>query len=153
MREAIEFDMYIIYLDETSFTREEGRNYGYGKIGQPVVFEKYKPTFSIGCLCAISKFRLEGIVLRAGTTNKLVFINFVLNLMHTLSLQPTVNLSRVVFYLDNATYHSSEDVLKLFKLLRVNFIFAPAYLSPLNPIEYFFGVIKSKLKHHDIIKK
>ena len=28
LREAIEFDLQIIYIDETSFTREEGRNYG-----------------------------------------------------------------------------------------------------------------------------
>ena len=153
MRQAIEFDMHIIYLDETSFTREEGRNYGYGKKGQSVVFEKYKPAYSIGCLCAISKFRLEGIVLRAGTTNKLVFINFVLDLVRQLNLNPVVHLSRVLLYLDNASYHSSEDVLQLFKLLKVNYIFAPAYLSPLNPIEYFFGIIKSKLKHYDIIKK
>ncbi len=59
----------------------------------------------------------------------------------------------MLLYLDNATYHTCDDVLRLLKLLRVSYIFAPAYLSPLNPIEGFFGVLKSKLKHHSVVKK
>ena len=92
-------------------------------------------------------------MLRAGPTNKLVFISFILDLMKQLSQHAAVDASKVLLYMDNATYHTSADVLELFRLLKVNYVFAPAYLSPLNPIEYFFGLIKGKLKHYDIVKK
>jgi len=60
---------------------------------------------------------------------------------------------RLLLYLDNATYHTTADTLELFKLLKLNYVFAPAYLSPLNPIEYFFGVLKGRLRHRNIVTK
>ncbi len=44
-------------------------------------------------------------------------------------------------------------MLNIFELLGLHYIFAPAYMSPVNPIEYLFGVVKKKLRHYNIINK
>ena len=41
----------------------------------------------------------------------------------------------------------------MLEIVGVSYIFAPAYLSPVNPIEYFFGIIKKRLRTSHIINK
>ena len=60
---------------------------------------------------------------------------------------------RIVVYLDNAAYHTCSEVIEAFDLLNLNYIFAPPYLSPLNPIENFFGVLKHRIKENPVTKK
>ncbi len=50
-------------------------------------------------------------------------------------------------------YHTSRETIEFFHLLNLNYVFAPAYLSPLNPIEYFFGVVKKRLRHYNLLNK
>ena len=153
LRKAIEFGLYLIFLDETAFTRNDGKAYGYGPKGKRVVFQHHKPTYTIGGIAASSQFRLEGFQLRDGKTNKLAFTHFVISLIKRLREEGAVPLERVVFYLDNATYHTSPDILELFRLIGVSYIFAPAYLSPVNPIEYFFGNVKKLLRQQNLVTK
>ena len=153
MQSALSFGLYIIYIDESSFTRNEGKAYGYAPKGQRVKFRLYKPNYSIGCIAAISEHGLEGFQLRDGKTNKHAFIHFIKALVDELRSNPAVDLRKVVFYLDNATYHTTADTVALFQLLEVHYVFAPAYLSPLNPIEYFFGVVKKRLRHFYLVNK
>ena len=153
MQNALLLELYIIYIDESAFTRNEGKAYGFGSKGKRVEFRLHKPTYSIGCIAAISRHRLEGLQLRDGKTNKHAFMHFILQMVQELRREGVVDLKKVVFYLDNATYHTTEDTIKLFQLLDIRYIFAPAYLSPLNPIEYLFGVLKKRLRHHYLVNK
>ena len=152
VRDVEKLGLFIVYIDESSFTRNEGKQYGFGPRGQRVEFREHKPAYSIGCLAAISKRGLEGLQLRDGPTSKHAFVHFVLELMKRLSSDHFV-FGRIVFYLDNAQYHVTPDVLDLFDMLDVSYIFAPAYASPLNPIEYYFGVVKKRLRHRVITNK
>ncbi len=152
VRDVEKLGLFIVYIDESSFTRNEGKQYGFGPRGQRVEFREHKPAFSIGGLAAISKRGLEGFQLRDGPTSKHAFVHFVLELMKRLSSDFFV-FGRIVFYLDNAQYHVTAEVLELFELLDVSYIFVPAYASPLNPIEYYFGVVKKRLRHRVITNK
>jgi len=60
MRRALEEGFYIVYVDETAFTRNEGKQYGFAPKGKKLVFERHKPAYSIGGICAISRYGLEG---------------------------------------------------------------------------------------------
>lgn len=153
MRRAIEEGFYVIYVDETAFTRNEGKVYGFAPKGKRLEFIHHKPAYSIGGIGAISRYGLEAFQLRDGKTNKYAFIHFILCLVKKLKDEQLDDFNKVLLYLDNATYHTCPDTLELFKLLNVNYIFAPAYLSPLNPIEYFFGTLKAHLRHHDLVTK
>ncbi len=61
--------------------------------------------------------------------------------------------SKLLFDLNNATYHTASEIIELFHLLHLNYVFAPAYLSPLTPIEYFLGVVKKRLRHYNLLNK
>jgi transposase len=60
LQAAIKYGLYLIYVDETAFTRNEGKSYGYAPRGARLSFSTHKPTYSIGGIAAMSKFRLEG---------------------------------------------------------------------------------------------
>jgi transposase len=93
-------------------------------------------------IAAISKWRIEGLLLRHGSTNQVTVLDFILSLLRRITSEGEINPQDVVFYLDNATYHKSRLILDAFRLLRVSFIYAPAYCSWLNPIELFFRSVK-----------
>jgi hypothetical protein len=68
------------------------------------------PNYAIGMISAISHERVEGYVLRNGTTNKLAFANFIIDLAIKLrERQPPIT-DPVVIYLDNASYHCTKDI-------------------------------------------
>ncbi len=153
LRDALEDDFLVVYFDETSFTRNDGVAYGFAPKGKAPVFLHNKPAYSVGGIAAISSMGLEAFQLRDGKTNKYSTLHFFLFLVRKLRRNHPHRAHKVLLYLDNATYHTTGDVLQLLQLLRVSYIFAPAYLSPLNPIEGFFSVLKAKLKHHKVVKK
>ncbi len=117
------------------------------------MFKSLKPSYSIGGIAAISMFGLEGFQLRDGKTNKYAFLHFMVSLLRKFREERFAHYDRILFYLDNASYHTCSDAVHFLEILGVNYIFAPAYMSPVNPIEYFFGVVKKKLRHHPIINK
>jgi len=47
--------------------------------------------------------------------------------------------------MDNASYHTAKEVSRLMQLLNLNYIYAPPYCSWLNPIELFFGTVKTRM--------
>ena len=146
-------NLFLVYVDESSFTRNEGKAYGFAPRGAKLVFKLHKPCYSVGCVAAMSADGLEGFQLRDGMTNKYSFIHFLIGLFTKLKLKLGENFNKVVIYLDNATYHTCQDTLKLLEIVGVSYIFAPAYLSPVNPIEYLFGIIKKRLRRRHIINK
>jgi len=116
---AHELQKYIVYIDETSFTRELGNKFGYAPKGENVTFPFKKPQMSIGCSCAISRERLVGLKLRDGTSNKLSFINFILEMLRNFKKEEPHNYANILFYLDNATYHTCSLVLNFFNFLEL----------------------------------
>jgi hypothetical protein len=48
--------------------------------GESVAMTHKPPNYAIGLIAAISHERVEGYVLRNGTTNKLAFANFIIDL-------------------------------------------------------------------------
>ncbi len=142
-----------MYVDETAFTRIEGKKYGFAPKGQRLEFRQHKPGYTIGGIAAVSEHRLEGLQLRDGSGNKYSFMHFLIALLKKLQERLGPAFDKVVLYLDNASYHTCSNTMNLLEILGVSYIFAPAYLSPVNPIEYFFGVVKKRLRRHHIINK
>jgi transposase len=114
--------------------------------GEPVAMTHKPPNYAIGLIAAISHERVEGYVLRNGTTNKLVIANFIIDLAIKLrNRQPPITVP-VILYLDNASYHCTNDIRDLIELLIGSYIFAPSYSSFSNPIESLFSWLKGALR-------
>ena len=53
-----------------------------------------------------------------------------------------------IIILDNASYHKSEQLLKLFHSHKISILFLPPYSPDLNPIEPMWGTIKQHLRNY-----
>jgi len=112
---ALERDFNIIYIDETSFTREIGVKRGYGPKGKKVIFRNTKPLFSIGMLAATSSKGFEGVLLRNGANNQYSFVHFIRELLAHLKKKDPFGFPKTLIYMDNATYHTAKEVSNLMK--------------------------------------
>jgi len=61
--------MHVIYIDESSFHRNIGSSYAYSKKGERIKLYSKFANKHINIVTAISKFGLEGVVLREASTN------------------------------------------------------------------------------------
>jgi len=52
---------------------------------------------------------------------------------------------KTLIYMDNAAYHTSNNVSNFMKMMNLNYIYAPPYCSWLNLIELFFGTLKKRM--------
>ena len=73
-----------------------------------------KPLISVGALCAISKDQLIGFKMRDGANNRISFLNFIIEILGHLKAYENDNYNKVIFYLDNATYHTTPLLLEAF---------------------------------------
>ena len=53
-----------------------------------------------------------------------------------------------IIILDNASYHKSQQLLKLFLRHKISIVYLPAYSPDLNPIENLWGTIKEHLRNY-----
>lgn len=53
-----------------------------------------------------------------------------------------------IIFLDNASYHKSEQLLKLFHSHKICILYLPPYSPDLNPIENLWGTIKEHLRNY-----
>ena len=67
---------------------------------------------------------------------------YLINLFKTLSEENANWKSKSVIMLDNATYHKSIEVLKLFEKEKVQVIFTGPHSYAASPIELFFAAFK-----------
>ena len=55
--------------------------------------------------------------------------------------------------MNNAPIHTSEDIAKYVKSRGYRFAYLSSYSPELNPIEQFWSVVKSKVKHNKFLEK
>jgi transposase len=63
------------------------------------------------------------------------------------TILPNLKIGSIVI-LDNASYHKSEQLLKLFHSHKISILFLPPYSPDLNPIENLWGTIKQNLRNY-----
>ncbi|CEG64786.1 hypothetical protein RMATCC62417_01702 [Rhizopus microsporus] len=57
------------------------------------------------------------------------------------------------YLMDNAPIHTSEDIAKYAESRGYRCAYLPPYSPELNPIEQFWSVVKSKVKHNKFLEK
>jgi transposase len=63
------------------------------------------------------------------------------------TILPNLKVGSIII-LDNASYHKSEQLLKLFHKHKITLLFLPPYSPDLNPIENLWGTIKQHLRSY-----
>jgi len=136
----------LIYLDESGFNTHTQRTYGYALKGHKCVKKRGGKCSNISLLMAISNVEVLGYQLKLNSFDELSFSAFLINLSRVIRNSPILNYTDCIIYMDNASIHKSNLVMRTLKILKLNFIYPPAYTCMLNPIEYFFSVLKARVK-------
>jgi transposase/arginine repressor len=134
----------LVYLDETGFNLHTSTNYGYAhKNVKAVAMFPANKGVNISLMAAID---INGVIaseLKDGAYNGMSFINFISDkLLRYFKSNPDS-----VLIMDNCRFHHSMDVTRLLSTNHVNYKFLPPYSPQLNPIEEFFGELKSNYKN------
>ena len=130
----------IYYLDESGFDTDMQRLYGYGKIGERVLFKKSGNRN--GKRVSIAgvrnhKHQLLYPFQYKGTMNKELFKTYLQN-----KLLPHLPKDSYLI-MDNASVHKGKDIEEIYKNYKINLIYLPPYSPDLNPIEKKWNEIKT----------
>lgn len=133
----------LVFLDETGFNLHTTQRFGYSpKNEKAFVTVPASRGQNISLMAAID---INGIVaheLMDGSYNGEIFKNYIRNyLLPYFTQHPDY-----VLIMDNCRFHHRSDVLALLGQHRIAFKFLPAYSPQLNPIEEYFGELKSKYR-------
>jgi transposase len=130
-----------VYVDETGFDAPLIRRYGYSKKGQAVMSEQTGKRFARTSLIAGLK---QGQILAPmefkGYCNTDVVLAWVQEM-----LIPSLAPGDVVIW-DNATFHKSARLAKIFEAAGIGLLFLPPYSPDLNPIEQSWAWIKAWIR-------
>lgn len=133
----------LVYLDETGFNLHTSNSYGYSftntKAYSSVPANK---GLNISLMCSITSMGILSYQLQDGAYNGDLFINFIrTHLVPFFAQNPGF-----VLIMDNCRFHHRLDVKRFLVEKGINFKFLPPYSPQLNPIEEFFGYVKSIYK-------
>ena len=140
LREGRDF----VFIDETPFNNICFKNTGRSPVGTPCrVFNKFTKFKNITAITAIH--RTFGIICSEfveGPVTQYVFktfLNKLFDIMNRYQIRP-------VYVMDNVRFHKTKLIQDFFTETNNNCLLTAPWSCELNPIEYIFGIWKSRIK-------
>lgn len=139
-----------IYIDETHWELTNIRTRGYAPVGHTPLMGTAKRSLQFTSITAITSNGEKWAEMLKGKVTADVFIAAMHHLIdwrrNVLGRDPARNTAFI--FLDNASIHRREDVSNLFESAGYVVLFNAPHSSPMNPIEYIFGIWKNRAKQH-----
>lgn len=134
-----------IYIDETGFQALELLKRGRSPVGTRCISHRRKvKTDTVTAITAISEvYGVVHVTFVEGSVNEQVFQVFLLSLMEKLQ---QFTKEPFVFVMDNVGFHKTEDVKETIRDRNYSILYTAPNSCELNPIEYVFGIWKSRLR-------
>jgi transposase len=134
----------VVFVDETPFQILDCRNKGRAPVGQRAVTRRRR--VKLGGITAITAISdMWGVVhveFVIGSVSSDVFRVFLGHLFETISSKTR---EAVLIVMDNAPIHKTSDVIDMIHASGHRVLHAAPWSCELNPIEYVFGFVKSRL--------
>jgi transposase len=140
----------VISVDESGFDLGIVRDYGYARKGEPSRRLQRAVVQKINVVMAVTNSKVLAYQMRKGSYNEHAFAAFIIDIARKLLENNNWNAVPAVIFMDNAGFHKSNLLMKLYSLLPFRIVFNAPYSPQINPIEYVFGLIKQKVKQHYI---
>ena len=132
---------YIIFSqDECSFNSESDKTYSWALSGVASEYLGYKKGVRINCFGSLN---LENGELTPTMHEK---GNYQSTIEHLKQVREKYPNKKLLFLLDNATWHKKQEVQEFCEDNNMRLIFLPPYSPELNPIERVWSFLKSKVK-------
>jgi transposase len=137
-------DADLVFIDETGFNLHTSAGYGYAPIGEtPWINVPTQRGRNVSLIAAISISGILSFSIVSGAFNTLRMVQWCQE-----SLLPSIMGRRVVFVMDNASFHHSTTVAEVMTSNGSRIQFLPPYSPQINPIEQVFSCVKSRFKAH-----
>jgi transposase len=137
-------DRQFVFLDECGFNLHTSRNYGYSPINTKAYINvPGNRGQNISLMAAISITGIVGYEIIDGAYSGDSFMDFITRLLVPFFTENP----GCILIMDNCRFHHRSDVITLLNTNRITYKFLPPYSPMFNPIEEFFGLIKSKYRN------
>ncbi|OQD87951.1 hypothetical protein PENSOL_c075G07844 [Penicillium solitum] len=138
---------YLVYIDESGCDKRIGyRRTGWAPPGvTPVQVAKFHRGQRYQILPVYCQ---DGVLLSrvfSGSTEALIFEDFIEQLLHHCGSWPE---PKSVLVMDNASFHHSKRIHRMYSEAGVKLVYLPPYSPDLNPIEEFFAELKAFIKRN-----
>lgn len=131
-------DHPLIYIDESGFAFDMPREYGYSKKGKRCYGQKdWHAKGRLNAIGAVMEMELITVTLFDSNINADIFYAWL-----TQDLLPKLP-DRSVLIMDNARFHTREDIVEAIRAQEFILEFLPAYSPDLNPIEHKWAEVKA----------
>ncbi|KAA6400261.1 MAG: hypothetical protein EZS28_004207 [Streblomastix strix] len=133
-----------IFIDETGFNLTQLRSRGRAPIGKRCIMKrKCRQIQHLSCISAIcSRFGVIQCTFVEGGVDSKTFCIFLTSLLKQIVI---LNIINMIFVMDNAPIHKTEEVEKLCKNAKARIMHTPLFNCELNPIELVFGFFKRRV--------
>jgi transposase len=138
----------IICIDETYIYSNYCSNYGWAKIGEPLISYVKSNPIKYSIIMAISKKKIISYKIIKGNVNGEIYYDYIKELNNLYA--------NSYFLMDNVNFHKSKKLQALFSESTNKILYIPPYSPQYNPIEEVFAQIKSYIKQcdkHNVINK
>ena len=132
---------YIIFIDESTFTTVNN-NYKTWRHPSEQIFFDYNDNGKRNLLLAISHKKVEYFKINDCNTTSEVFKNFFIELLNNLDESEIKN---AIFFMDNATVHSTLDLMQFYSEKKLKILYNVPYVSYFNIVELCFRTLKNHI--------
>lgn len=141
---SIELNLNLVYIDECGFFLENNNLKYWRKNGEEITGgAKNNNKGKINLILAINKNEIIlGHYYKNETISSNEFLIFIKDLIETIGVE---KVNKTIFFLDNASYHLSNEIKKYVKNNKLKFFFNVPYKSNFNTIELCFHLMKNQL--------
>jgi hypothetical protein len=148
-------DAILISLDETSFASTHTRQKSWTILGSdinyaPIRGNNYR---SITLLMALSVTAVEGFYLIDGSSNQILFSEFLIDVTKKIREKYKCQDRKIVFLLDNLYSHRTTLIKQISRHLNIQLLFNCPYTPETNFIENAFNNIKREVLRKENLKK
>ena len=143
---------HLIFVDEFHVSMHSSSLYNWSPRGYPSIMPVDLDPWVASFVVAVSKRKIEGIVVSTGSINKKSFAQFKKDIWNGLNEENSDD-PKGWFIMDNSSVHKNEHVIKTVENQRIRCITIPLYSLRLNAAEKIIAVLKAKKRQKWIATK
>ena len=136
---------HLIFVDEFHVSMHSSSLYNWSPRGYPSIMPVDLDPWVASFVVAVSKRKIEGIVVSTGSINKKSFAQFIKDIWNGLNEENSDD-PKAWFIMDNSSVHKNEHVIKTVENQRIRCIAIPPYSPQLNAAEKIIAVLKAKIR-------
>ena len=144
---ALEDDGWeLMYFDGFGYDPRKQQFYGWCLKGSKGYIQVHEDPIDMTSIVAVSRMHFYGVMSISGTSTSDCVIHFLKSVCLSRNSMPEMSQKKFIFVEDNASVHTSSDMVNFIKRTGLRLLTIAPYSPALNSSEYVINWIKTKLR-------